>query len=66
MLCQGDAMTKDISLELAVIPRFLLMVAVIDVAGGVVVVGIILGNRKCEFRNIDKWNVIRARIKDSP
>jgi hypothetical protein len=26
-------MKKDISLELAVIPRFLLMVAVIDVAG---------------------------------
>jgi hypothetical protein len=33
MLCQGDAMKKDISLELAVIPQFLLVVAIIDVTG---------------------------------
>jgi hypothetical protein len=33
MLYQGDAMKKDISLELAVIPLFLLVVAVIDVVG---------------------------------
>jgi hypothetical protein len=39
---------------------------VLHAHGGVVVASIILGNRKCEFCNIDKWNVIRARIKDSP
>jgi hypothetical protein len=39
--CQSDAMKKGISLKLAVIPRFLLVVAVIDV-----MVSIILGKQK--------------------
>jgi hypothetical protein len=57
---------KGISLELAVIPRFLLVVAIIDVMEASSWQASSSANRKCEFCNNDKWNVIRARIKGSP
>jgi hypothetical protein len=64
--CQGDTVKKGISLELAVIPRFLLVIVVIDVAEASSWQASSSANRKYEFRNNDKWNVIRARIKGSP
>jgi hypothetical protein len=54
MLCQGDAMKKDMSLKLVVMTTVLLVVAV--------VVASIIAQRKCKFRNHDKKNMIREGL----